>query len=161
MPDLLRRAKPKGQLLFEKEPWPDENDAMEESLRAALVEVGSMKPADARQRLDQLEAEHGQRRGWVWARLGMCPLAEALAHLAVLAKRTATSLGGDSAEAMAKLYAEGGYLADDAALRALACVKTRGDIAAVQAAVRCVYLPWLDDTARHFQDAWRRRPCRR
>ena len=152
VPDLLRRAKPKGELIYEKDPWPDENDSMENALRAALVEVGSMKPADARQRLEQLEAEHGPRRGWVWARLGLCPLAGAMAHLVVLAKRTAAALGGDSADAMAKLYAEGGYLADDAALRAMACAKSAEDVAAVRAAVRCVYLPWLDDTARHFQE---------
>ncbi len=152
IPDLLRRAKPKELLTFEKDPWPDENDKMEELLRAALVEVGSMKPVDARQRLEELEAEQGIRRGWVWARLGMSPLANALEHLAALAKWTASTLGGDSVEAMAKLYAEGGYLADDAVLRALACVKTAEDAVAVQAAVRCVYLPWLDDTARHFQE---------
>lgn len=158
VPDLLRRAKPRGELIFEKDPWPDENDAMENALRAALVEVGSMKPTDARQRLEQLEAEHGPRRGWVWARLGMCPLANAMAHLAVLAKRTATALGGDSADAMAKLYAEGGYLADDAALRAMACVKAAEDVAAVQSAVRCAYLPWLDVTARHFQECLATKP---
>ena len=151
IPDLLRRAKPKGQLVYEKAPWPDENESMENVLRAALAEIGSMKSADARERLAALEDEHGVRRGWVWASLGMCPLADAMAHLAVLAKQTATTLGGDSADAMAKLYAEGGYLADDAALRALACVKTAEDTAAVQVAVRCVYLPWLEDTARHFQ----------
>lgn len=151
IPNLLRRAKPKGRLTFEKDPWPDENDSMEDALRTALVEVGSMKPADARQRLEQLEANHGPRRGWVWARLGMCPLANALEHLTVLAKRTASMLGGESAEAMAKLYAEGEYLADDGVIRALACVKTAGDAMAVQTAVRCVYLPWLEDTARHFQ----------
>jgi hypothetical protein len=151
IPNLLRRAKPKGQLIFEKDPWPDENDAMESALRAALVEVGSMKAADGRQRLEQLETEHGPRRGWVWARLGMCPLTNALGHLAVLAKRTAATLGRESAEAMAKLYTEGGYLADDGAIRALACVKTAEDAAAVQAALRSVYLPWLEDTARHFQ----------
>jgi hypothetical protein len=138
-------------LIFEKEPWPDENDSMEKQLRAALVEVGSMNPAEARQRLEQLETDHGPRRKWVWARLGLCPLANALEHLAMLAKRTATTLGGDSADAMATLYAEGGYLADDGAMRALACMKTAEDTAAVQAAVRCVYLPWLEDTARHFQ----------
>ena len=161
IPDLLRRAKPKGTLIFEKEPWPDENDSMENALRSALVEVGSMKPAEARQRLEQLEAEHGPRRKWVWARLGMCPLANALEHLAMLAKRTATTLGGDSADAMAKLYVEGAYLADDGAMRALACVKTAEDTTAVQAAVRCVYLPWLEDTARHFQECCRRRTCPR
>jgi len=151
IPDLLRRAKPKGELTFEKEPWPDENEAMENALRTALVQVGSMTPAGARQRLEQLEVEHGARRGWVWARLGMCPLANALEHLAALAKRTAATLGGDSTEAMAKLYTEGGYLADDAAMRALASVRSAQDVAAVQAAMRCVYLPWLEDTARHFQ----------
>lgn len=152
VPDLLRRAKPKGQLTFEKESWPDENDSMENALRAALAKISSMNPADSRNLLEQLEAEHGLRRKWVWARLGVCPLANALGYLAVLAKRTATTLGGDSADAMAKLYSDGGYLADDAALRALACVKTAADATAVEAAVRCVYLPWLDDTARHFQE---------
>lgn len=152
IPDLLRRSKVKEELIFEKEPWPDENELMERALRAALVEVGSMKPADARQRVGQLEVAHGPRRKWVWARMGMCPLATALEHLATLAKRTATMLGGDSADAMAPLYTAGGYLADDGAMRALACVKTAEDTAAVQAAVRCVYLPWLEDTARHFQE---------
>ena len=152
VPDLLRRAKPRGMLIFDRDPWPDENDSMEDALRAALVQAGAMKPAEARERLEQLEGEHGPRRKWVWARLGRCPLANALEHLAMLAKRTTTTLGGDSADAMAKLYAEGAYLADDSAMRALACVKTADDSAAVQAAVRCVYLPWLEDTARHFQN---------
>lgn len=151
VPDLLRRAKPKGRLIYEKEPWPDENESLEAALRESLVELGSMKPADARVRLGQLESDHGQRRGWVWARLGMCPLANAMAHLAVLAKRTTSMLGGDSADDMARLYSDGGYLADDAALRALACTKSAEDLAAVRGAVRCVYLPWLDDTARHLQ----------
>jgi len=138
-------------LTFDKDAWPDEAESLENALRAALVEVGSMKPAEARDRLEALEAEHGVRRGWVWASLDMCPLANAMAHLAVLATRTAATLGGDSAEAMAKLYAESGYLADDAALHALACVRTAEDTAAVRAALRCVYLPWLEDSARHFQ----------
>jgi hypothetical protein len=152
VPHLLLRAKPRGTLIFEKEPWPDENDSMENALREALVEIGSMKPVEARQRLEQLETEHGSRRNWVWERLGRCPLANALEHLAMLAKRTAATLGGDSADAMARLYTEGAYLADDGAIRAAACVRTVDDTAAVQAAVRCVYLPWLEDTARHFQD---------
>jgi hypothetical protein len=152
IPDLLRRAKPKGTLIFEKESWPDENDSMEGSLRAALVEIGSMKSADARHRLNELEIEHGPRRDWVWARLSKSPLANALEHLAVLAKRTAAAVGGDSADAMAKLYIDGAYLADEVAMRAAACVKTAEDSAAVQAVLRSVYLPWLEDTARHFQN---------
>jgi len=151
IPDLLRRAKPKGEFLFDQEPWPDENDVKEAALQVALLAVGQMKPAEARSHLQQLEAEHGVRRDWVWARLGMCPLANALEHLAVLAKLSAITLGGESPDAMAKLYSEGGYLTDDAAMRAMACVKSIDDTAAVRTALRCVYLPWLEDTTRHFQ----------
>ena len=151
IPGLLRRAKPRGELFLERDAWPDEAESMEDTLRAALVAVGSMEPATARSRLEELEAEHGKRREWVWARLGMCPLAEALGNLAMLAERTAGTLGGGSTEEMATLYTEGGYLADDRALRAMSCVKTAEDSEAVHAAVRCVYLPWLEDTARHFQ----------
>ena len=151
VPDLLRRSKPSGKLIFDKDPWPDENEYMENELRDTLVKMSAMKPDEARQRLEQLEANHGSRRNWVWARLGMSPLANALEHFAVLAKRSAVTLGGESVDAMAKMYAEGGYLADDAMLQALACVKTAEDAIAVQTAVRCVYLPWLEDTARHFQ----------
>ncbi len=152
IPNLLRRAKPREFDLFaDREPWPDENDSMENALRVGLMNVGSMKPTEARQRLEQLETEHGLRRTWVWDGLGMCPLANALKYLAMLARRTTMALGGDTADAMAMLYAEGGYLADDGAMRALACVKSAEDTAAVQQAVRCMYLPWLEDTARHFQ----------
>ena len=150
IPDLLRNAKPKT-LFVDRDAWPDENEGMEEALRSALALLGSANPTEARQRTAELETEHGVRRDWVWAKLGLCPLADALAHLAVLAKRTVTTLGGESPEIMAKLYTEGDYLADDAALRALACVKTAEDLVAVQAAVRCMYLPWLEDTARNFQ----------
>ncbi len=152
IPDLLRRSKVKEELVFDKEPWPDENESLEKALRDALIQVGSMKPADARRSLEQLEAAHGLRRKWVWRRLGMCPLANALEHLTALVRRTTTALGGDSPEAMAKQYAEGAYLADDSAMRVLASVKTAIDTAAVHAVVRCIYLPWLEDTARHFQE---------
>ena len=69
VPNLLRHAMPRGELIFEKEPWPDENDAMEDALRAALLEVGTMKPADARQRLDNwrpsmARVANGYGRGW-------------------------------------------------------------------------------------------------
>ena len=152
IPELLQRAKPVGLLAFEEGSWPDENDTMETSLRSDLTEFGSLKAGDARRRLEQLEAKHGLRRKWVWARLGRSPLVHALEHLATLAKRTASSIGGDSVDATAKFYVQEGYLVDDAALRALVCVKTVEDTAAVQAAIRSVYLPWLDDTSRHFQE---------
>lgn len=151
LPGLLRRAKPTGLLLFVKETWPDANDEAEKTLRKALIQLADVSAAEARERIGKLESEHAVRRQWVWAKLGDSPLAKALAHLAVLGKHTTVGLGGDSPGAMAGLYANGGYLADDAVLRALAEVKSAEDHDAVSAAARAMYLPWLQDAAEHFQ----------
>ena len=151
IPEILRRAKP-ARLLFDREPWPDENETEEASLRQNLLELERLSPADARQRIEELEKEHGVRREWVWARLGQSPLAVALKHLVTLARETAQGLGGDSPKAMADLYTEGGYLADDAVLRAVSSVKSSEDTRAIQVAIRSIYLYWLEDAARHFQD---------
>ncbi|MBE9486061.1 MAG: BREX-1 system phosphatase PglZ type B, partial [Chloroflexi bacterium] len=104
LPELLRRSKPSGKLIFDKEPWPDENDSEEKSLRQELLELSSKSPAEARQKIEELEARHNKRRDWVWVGIGQSPLAIALEHLAVMAKATSQSMGGDSAEAMASIY---------------------------------------------------------
>lgn len=151
LPELLRRSKPSGKLIFDKEPWPDENDSEEKSLRQELVDLASKSPAEARQKIEELETCHVKRRDWVWAKIGQSPLAIALEHLAVMAKETSQSIGGDSAEAMAAIYTEGGYEADRSAMLALGSVKSIEDNKAIEAALRSIYLPWLDDAARHFQ----------
>ncbi|MCL6447258.1 MAG: BREX-1 system phosphatase PglZ type B [Armatimonadetes bacterium] len=151
IPNLLRRAKP-ARLIFDKEPWPDENETEENSLRQSLLELESLSSGEARKKIEELEKIHGTRRDWVWARLGQSPLAEALQHLVTLARKTAQGLGGDSPKAMADLYTEGGYLADEAVLKAISSVKSAEDARAIKAVLRSIYLPWLEDTARRFQD---------
>jgi len=42
---------------------------------------------------------------------------------------------------------------DQAALYALACVHTKSDLDAVGAALRAMYLPWIEETARRLQEA--------
>ena len=150
LPDLLRKAKPSG-LLFVKETWPNENDNAEKALRKSLNQLAGKNSGEAREVVGKLETEHAPRRQWVWAKLDQSPLAKALAHLAALAKHTAVGLGGDLPMAMADLYAHGGYLADDAVLRALAEVKSAEDCGAVSVAARAIYLPWVQDAAEHFQ----------
>lgn len=152
VPNLLRRAQPKSLDLFtDPEPWPAESERMERDLRAGLQKAATLGSTAAREQLAELEKEHGRRRGWVWAKLDQAPLAVALEHLAALAAYTSVSLGGDTAEAMARLYAEGGFRADDAALRAISSVKSADDVETIQGAARSVYLPWLEDTAQHLQ----------
>jgi len=150
LPDLLRKAKPSG-LLFVKETWPNENDEAEKALRKSLNQLADKGAVEARRDVAKLEAEHAPRRQWVWAKLGQSPLAKALAHVTAMATHTAVGLGGDSPKAMADLYAHGGYLADDAVLRALAAVKAAEDCEAVSVAARAIYLPWVQDAAEHFQ----------
>jgi hypothetical protein len=150
VPELLNRSKP-GTLVFDPEPWPAENETAEELLRAALDELEGMDAGSSRGKVKGLEAQHGVRRKWVWAKLGKCSLAFALEHLVRLADATARQLGGETPEEMARLYSEGGYIADDAALRALGAVRTRADQEAVGGAVRSLYLPWCEAAATHLQ----------
>ena len=157
LPAALRRAKPTT-LLFDREPWPDENEKDEISLRMELAGLKKLKPAETRDTLVQLDKTHGERRQWVWARMGLCPLSQALEHLKTLAESTGSALAGDSPDAIGSTYTKTGYRADDAVLRALAAVKTAEDRDAVCAAIRAVYLPWLEDTARNFQAAARKVP---
>lgn len=151
IPDLLKRSKPVGTLAFIKESWPDENEEAETELRDALASLEGVEAGLARDQIDLLEQEHAVRRLWVWSRLGLTPLARALEHIVRLAEHTASHVGGDSPDEMAKIYADGGYLADDAAMRALASVKSSTDNKAVSAAVRAVYLPWLEAAADRLQ----------
>ncbi len=157
IPAALRRARP-GDLFVQRDSWPDENEKDEKTLRTALMALPKFAPEEGRKAILELEQDHGERRGWVWARMGYSTLAAALEHLKTLAEHTALPLVGDSPDLMADAYAKSGYRADDAVLRALACVKTNEDLAAVGAAIRGVYLGWLDDTARNFQKAATKRP---
>ncbi len=157
VPAALRRAKP-ATLLFDREAWPDENEKDEASLRQALIALQKRSPVEARKAILDLDAQHGARRAWVWARMGLSPLAGGLEHLKMLAETAATPLGGETPDMMAKGYIEGAYRADDAVLRAMASVKAAEDQDAVNAAIRAIYIGWLDDTARNFQTAVAKTP---
>jgi hypothetical protein len=153
--DVLRRSKPgNADSLFGDASisvYPQDVEAGERELRQDLAAVGSMPEVNARSRLLELESRHGARRRTVWARLGEAPLATALKHLADLAERTATTLSGADRTAAAERYAESGWMVDAAAMAALAVPKATGDLEAVGAAVKAVYGPWLDKSARAFQ----------
>jgi len=125
---------------------------MEAELRQSLLALEEKTPAEAAQKITALEAQHGERRTWVWADLGQAPLARALCHLVTLAEATKTALGGVTPEAMAQTYTEGGWHADAAVLESLTCVKAHDDVEAVCVAIRAVYRPWLEAAARRFQE---------
>ena len=150
--NLLRRAKPPDLLEDSSPCWPQNNEQEESDLRKALLRLEKSTPEDARLRLSELEKLHGRRREWVWATLGQSSLAHSLGHLSRLVELGPTKLGGSTVSEMAKLYAEGAWEIDAAALRAAAEVKSSADRQAVNAALNAVYRPWLESAAEHLQD---------
>ena len=151
IPGLLHKAKPMDLLEESSSSWPQNNEKEEARLRQALLDIEKSTPAKAREQVLELEKLHGQRRGWVWARLGQTPLANAIGHLARLVEVTASKLGGSSPVEMASLYADSAWEADTEALSAAAAVKSTADAQAIGKALNAVYRPWLESAAEHLQ----------
>jgi hypothetical protein len=138
---LLRDETP--QTMFEgRDAYPSLNAAGEDELRKALLALGNTVPEKAAATLKDLEERDRWRRETVWARRGEARLAQALEHLAVAAQ--APVLPSHDARALADAYLGEGWQADWAAMRALDIARTGADREAVTAALRAVYLPWLD-----------------
>ncbi len=158
VPEKLIKAMPSDDLFIDPSSWPQNNEKEETALRQSLLEVENSTPAKARDRILELEQLHGPRRQWVWAKLGQAPLANALGHLAEVAERAATKLGGASTAEMAMLYVDSAWKVDFAALSAMAAVKSFGDARAIGKALKAVYRPWLESAAEHLQDLAEKEP---
>lgn len=155
--DLLYRSRPAGELPFERERWPDLNDEDEESVRKELLALSGLAHLEACQKIKILEKDHGHRRSWVWARLKKSPLAMALEPLSRLAEAAASVIGGASPDEMARTYLKRGWQADAAAWEVLSECPP-GDESLLQKVVSHLLHPWLDDSARSFQEAIQKYP---
>ncbi len=132
--------------------WPQWNESQEEALRADLLALASVPEHEARSRLERIEQKHGARRKLVWARVGEAPLACAMEHLSLLADVTKIGLAAGTLDDVASAYAASGWRADTAVLDALASVDEPHDVGAVSAAIRALYLSWIQESAAHLQD---------
>lgn len=133
--------------------YPQANEQREASLRYALSACAAMDAAQARTAIATAEKEHGARRGWLWSRMGQSPLAQALEHLARLAELSEAAPIGTTPAELAASYQQSGWRVDEAAAQAMGAVLSKADTDAVGAAVRAVYLPWLEEAAKRLQDA--------
>lgn len=157
VPELLSKAMP-SELFMEPSSWPQNNEKEEAALRKALLVLENKTPSAARDQIFALEKTHGVRRGWVWEKLDQAPLANALAHLVILAERTTSKLGGASVADMAKLYVDAAWEVDTAALSAMAAVKSTVDAQALSKALNAIYRPWLESAAEHLQELAEKEP---
>lgn len=133
--------------------YPLANEQSESALRIALLACAPMDAQQARTAILDAEKEHGIRRSWLWSRMGRSPLAAALAHLSKVAELSATVPIGQTPAELAASYQQSGWQVDDAALLALGSVHLRSDVDAVSAALRAVYLPWVEEAAKRLQEA--------
>ena len=131
--------------------WPQWNEDQEKLLHRDLMALGNAPAHEGRKKLLELEKQHGRRRSLVWAELGEAPLVCALEHLAVLAEVTKTSLVAGTIDDLAHGYRSHGWKVDDAVISALAQVKKTDDFEAISTAIRSVYLPWAEESARYLQ----------
>jgi hypothetical protein len=150
---LLERAAPAtdGLLALDREYWPTNNARDEAALAKALLGLKDTRAAEAAKAILELERMHGCRRQWVWREVGRAPLAVALEHLSLLATLTPKALAAADAAGMAEQYVQSGWETDGAAMAALAAGNTPETDDAVATAVRALYLPWVDASARNLQ----------
>ena len=150
----LQPPQPKGlfDALDQLAGYPRANEEGEAALRYVLSACASMPAELARSRVLEAEKEHGSRRDWLWSKMGRAPLVQGLQHLAELATLSKQTPGGATLAQMAVSYQESGWKVDQAAMHALAAVSSKADTDAIGAALRALYVPWLEDSANRFQE---------
>lgn len=155
--ELLAKLQPPQMGLFpdldQLAGYPRANEQSESALRNALFGCAAMDAPQARSAILDAEKEHGIRRSWLWNRMGRSPLAAALAHLCRAAELSATVPIGQTPTELAASYQQSGWQVDEAGLHALGSVHLKGDVDAVSAALRAVYLPWVEEAAKRLQEA--------
>jgi hypothetical protein len=149
--ELLRHAKPRD-LFVDRARQPQVNEAQEADLRYALEAALALPHQEICDRILKLESANRDRRSWVWAELGYSTMAQALEPLSRLAALARSPLGGPSLTKMAADYATEGWRCDRAALDSMRVLRVPSDNALIAKVVRALYVPWLDKSARRFQE---------
>ena len=132
--------------------WPSHNAACEDQVLAGLQALAGKSHAEACRCVRELEAQHRERRSWIWAQLGLSPMAKLLDPLGLLAQRADQPLVGTTPDEFIAPYTTDGWEADLSAWQAVAMASTAEEDVVRQAA-GALLGPWLDDTASRFQKA--------
>lgn len=149
---LLDPVEPKDLIDNANERIPANNKRREGELRRGLTGLGSLPKAKALEALEKLCAEHASRANSLWAELGEAPLACAAAHLVGMVAGIRAGVPGNDWPSLAMGYIEKGWVTDVGAWKALAAVRDAPDQKAVTAALRAVYVPWLEELSRRTED---------
>ena len=112
LPELLRRVEPAQMGLavgaHDLSRWPSHNAACEDQVLTALQGLAGKSHAEACRCVRELEIQHGERRSWIWAQLGLSPMANVLAPLGRLAQRADQPLVGNTPQEFIEPYTTDG-----------------------------------------------------
>ena len=133
--------------------FPSVNDRRETELRRALAGLETLAAGPARETLSRLVGEHRERIIGPWAALGRARLAEATVELGEMLDAMGRQRPGTDTASFATDYQKEGWKVDAAARRAFALARDKADAEAIRAALRAVYLPWLETAAERLQAA--------
>jgi hypothetical protein len=151
----LRSLTPEGISLWSDEAeisvWPQLNDEKENDLRNALKKIAKMSSLEAVRFLQELQTVHSPRLAWVWAELGLSPLAKSVEHLATMTKISSESYPAATIEDIEDYYVKTGHQCDMHMRKAYAAIKTENDKEAVKNAITVVYKPWLENLTLKYQ----------
>ncbi|MEQ1762346.1 MAG: BREX-1 system phosphatase PglZ type B [Pyrinomonadaceae bacterium] len=148
---LLESIPPKD--LFEEpsEFRPVSNQKEESSLESALLALADTARSEVVKKLGELNTQHSHRSRWVWAALGEAPLAIAVGHLNDAAEMIRATANHPSWTSLADYYANEGWKVDQSVIRAINIARSLSSSKAVAAAIRALYLPWLERLAENAQ----------
>ena len=149
----LRATRPKDLLgLIDQSRRPGLNEDQEDNLRIELESAIGLSHSDACDKVAALDEEHKERRGWVWAQLGESSFALSMDPLGRLARAAKHAIGGATIDALISDYVAEGWRCDLAALEAQICLRPGAEHNLVAKVVGALYEPWLDRSARRFQE---------
>lgn len=131
---------------------PATNRKFEDELRAVLLKIGELPASPANEKILHLAGLHAERGDSVWGALGEAPLAIACRHLGNMVAALQEGPVGSTCEALSDSYLAKSWKVDAEARRAWAAVRRTEDLAAVTAALRATYLPWLESLASRLQE---------
>lgn len=157
IPAQIRKCRPPSDVIFWRmgdgsfDGWPLWNDDQEKNLHRDVMALAKAPAHEARAKIKETEKQRRRRRSLVWAELGDASPACAVEHLATISDITKSGLAAGSVDDLAAGYRGHGWRVDDGVIRALGQVESSADFDAVTTAIRSVYLPWVEESARHLQ----------
>jgi hypothetical protein len=130
---------------------PANNMRLENELRAGLHGLATMPESQARKALSELVTKHESRLKSIWVKLDEAPLLLATQHLGKMLHAMQSGFVGMDCAQLADSYLSHGWIVDAEARKAWSIARKPEDSAAVSAALKTTYQPWLEELAERVQ----------